>query len=302
MKKLLVATSLLLASTSATAGVINAAGGVSWKDIPGTAINLDTTTSFTQWWTDGGASGLDSSANALLSTAVYDAAPTLLVEANNGNYPELTGIGIINTLPDSIRDTVFVDNGKPTCNLCQLTYSFGGFKFTTSGFDATDAWLNVYLDYNPSSVVSISNIVGAQSGRTDGVNNAIAAAEIAKAVDGDLWLSMDIEEFVFTTSNLLIDGVANPNAAGGVSFFATINGGLAQANIVQATFQNNLFDIQAEQFSANFFDTEANKLNKYANLGSGAIVAATVSEPGAIAIFSLGLIGLGLSARRRMNK
>jgi hypothetical protein len=319
MKKLLVATSLLLASASANAGVINAAGGVSWKDIPDTLVNFSTVTSFTQWWTNGGPSGVSNTAGTLLPTAMYDAAPNTLALAAAGatDFPELVGIGSLVTLPTTLIE--FAGNGEPTCNGCQLTYAFGGFKFTTTGFNADDAWLNVYLDTSPGSAldavnsrVDISSLTGAQTDRTDAENDAIAMQQIEKAVNGTLWLSMDIEDFVFSTDNIetpdplnpLGPVITNPNASGGVTFFANITGGIAEDNIVVDSFEGGFFDIKASSFEANFLDDIGGDfvLNKYANEGAGRISAATVSEPGAIALFSLGLIGLGLTARRRMNK
>jgi hypothetical protein len=303
MKKFILASSLLIASVSANAGVVSAAGGVSWKVSPfiGPADpNLDVGVSFTQWWNDSGTNS--DMANAPLNTETLEVTPASLDAAGTA---ELVGIGSIFTAANSFN----AQNGQPYCNGCQLTFSFGGFFRTANladpslpDFNIDDAWLNVYLDYDMNSRVDVSNVSGDQTAVT-------ADLEVAKAVNGQLWLGLDIEEFFFTP----ISGNPNPNAAGNVNFSASVksglDGGIARDNIVNDTFSSldptnfsDVFDIVALGFSATFLAANGTDLVNYARSGAGNINAKTVSEPGAIALFSLGLIGLGLSARRRMNK
>jgi hypothetical protein len=308
MKKLLLATALSVASLSANAEVISTAGGVSIIQSPFTTAdqaNLQITTGFTQWWTSPGNS---SAANALLSTNTFLASPATL-DAAPGGITELVGVGEFENYNGSVADAALASKFNiPICNGCQLTFAFGGFLRDAvavaagDGFDFSNAWLNVYLDYDAASSASRTNIANAQTA-------AQADIEVAKAVDGDLWLALDIQAFTFAPlqSPFLPGGAVNPsynpNAAGAVGFSGNVVGGLAQDSFASDFFDidGNDFDFTTFGFTATFLDDNQNLVN-YAADGSGSVRARVVSEPGAIALFSLGLIGLGLSARRRMNK
>jgi hypothetical protein len=295
MKKLLLATALTVASMSANAGVISAAGGVTVIQSDFTTpsqANLQITSGFTQWWT----SPINSSvANALLSTNTFEASPAGL---NAAVETELVGVGVFESY-DGSPDDIGAPTNTAICNGCQLTFSFGGFLRTYDAtavdpldaviFNSDNAWLNVYLDYNMGSRLNETNISNAQT-------VAQADIEVANAVDGDLWLTLDVLNFSFDPD----DPSGNPNASGEVEFVGDIVGGDALANFV-TDFFSMTFDVDAYGFSATFLDTNGDLL-PYSRRGSGNVEARVVSEPGAIALFSLGLIGLGLSARRRMNK
>jgi hypothetical protein len=301
MKKLLLATALTLASISANAGIVSTAGGVSVIEASGTQpgdVNLDMTVDFTQWWTSVGNS---SAANALLSTDTFEASPTGL---NDAGEAELVGVGSFSVFNGTVSDALLTDTTNTAiCQGCQLTFAFGGFIRSFDGtnvdFNFADAWLNIYLDYDVTSTLNSANIYRDQTVAT-------ADEQVAKAVNGDLWLQLDILNFAFDPDDDdIING--NPNASGEVEFLGDVVGGDAQANFVTDLFGMS-FDADAYGFSATFLNcrncdnTDSNNIDAYSNRGSGNVQARVVSEPGAIALFSLGLIGLGLSARRRMNK
>jgi hypothetical protein len=308
MKKLLLATALTVASISANAGIVSTAGGVSVIEASGTQpgdVNLDMTVDFTQWWTSVGNS---SAANALLSTDTFEASPTKLNEAESA---ELVGVGSFTSVFNGTVDDAisFGVTNTAICQGCQLSFAFGGFIRTYDAnaldplnavtFNTDGAWLNIYLDYDVNSTLNSANIYRDQTVAT-------ADEQVAKAVNGDLWLQLDILNFAFDPDDDdIING--NPNASGEVEFLGNVVGGDAQANFVTDLFGMS-FDADAYGFSATFLNcrncdnTDSNNIDAYSNRGSGNVQARVVSEPGAIALFSLGLIGLGLSARRRMNK
>lgn len=278
MKKLLAAFALLMASASANAGVVSAAGGVSWIAAPGTP-NFSATVDFTQWWTISNTIGAGDIGGVLETTALD---PTVASLAGHATTPELVGVGKFN---------IGSGIGEPNCNGCQLTFSFGGFFLDISNVaqpvDATDAWLNVYLDYTFSTDFD----EGAISLIQDPVE---AASQAAKAVDGVLWLSLDVEGFSYIPTNI------DPTLESNTAFFGEVTGGIAASNFVENVFQS-LYETDAFGLTSGFVDRWGNITN-YSIRGSGNVQAQTVSEPGMLALLSIGLVGLVFSARRRITK
>jgi hypothetical protein len=304
MKKRLLATELTVASMSANAGVITTTGGVSviQSDFtPASSANLNTGVEFTQWWTLPGTNSSDP--YATLTTDTIEVSPGAL---NAAGSAELVGIGSISVYNGTVTDPTAPTN-KPICMGCQLSFSFGGFFRTYDAgtdialFDTTDAWLNIYLDYDFNSIVRPIDVGLDQGNDITEVN--FVSNQVAKAVDGQLWLSLDISNFTYDPNV----NASNVNAGGEVGFEGLVNfdparEGLVTNNIVTDFFTGS-YDVKTSGFTAFFEDiVGSGDLLRYAVNGSGNIQARVVSEPGAIALFSLGLIGLGLTARRRMNK
>jgi hypothetical protein len=297
MKKLLLATALSVASLSANAEVITTTGGVSViqsNTIAPDQANLQTSVDFTQWWTS---QGNTNTPGANLSTNTFVASPTALDAAGS---TELVGMGVINVFDGLVTDGNAPSN-KPICDGCQLSFTFGGFtREVGPGLDFSSAWLNIYLDYDFNSIANPFDIANDQ-GATISVSD-----EVAKAIDGDLWLSLDIRNFTFDPDA----NASNPNAGGVVGFQGDVSSDPARLGLASDAFVNDFFAIGGDSYDVNtrgftaFFEriSGSGNLLPYAVNGSGNIEARIVSEPGAIALFSLGLIGLGLSARRRMNK
>jgi hypothetical protein len=298
MKKLLLATALSVASLSANAEVITTTGGVSViqsDTIAADQANLQTSVDFTQWWTT---PVNTNTPGANLSTNTILASPATLDAAVNA---ELVGMGVINVFDGLVTDGNAPSN-RPICDGCQLSFTFGGFMrdVAVPELDFSSAWLNIYLDYNFNSIANPFDIANDQ-GATLNISD-----EVAKAVDGVLWLSLDIRNFVFTPDITN----PNPNAGGVVGFQGDVSSDPARLGLASDAFVNDFFAIGGDSYDVNtrgftaFFERTSGSGNllPYAVNGSGNIEARVVSEPGAIALFSLGLIGLGLSARRRMNK
>jgi len=281
MKKLITVTALLMASVSANAGVVSAAGGVSWESAPG-PYNFTPLIEFSQWWTSSNSVGAGD-INGVLDTTALDPQAASLASATN---PELVGIGSIVT--DS------GNTGQPSCGGCQLTFSFGGIFFDASGpspIDASQAWLNIYLDYSSSTDMDVGLFAS-------GSDTSAAASQVAKAVDGDLWLSLDVKEFFY------LPITSDPTLRGFTEFYGDVTGGPAQVNIVpdavESLTSSLFFDFGVDGLTTSFL--AGSSIVKFSGLGSSRAFAQTVSEPGAIAFLSVGLIGIALTARRRMRK
>jgi hypothetical protein len=176
---------------------------------------------------------------------------------------ELVGVGEFNLLNG-------LDNTGFLCAGCELTFAFGGIVLGAGGFDVTDSWIKIFSDSSADFVTSVGDFVDAQ--------------------DGQLWLTGAFDSF-----NLISGTIQSGFAEGLIS----VDGGLAFAN----------FDTDGQPIGLGGSDlklsSSANFLSnpKFSNVASADLVGNTVrvSAPATLAIFGLGLIGLGASARRRKS-
>lgn len=291
MKKLALATALLAASSAANAGVVSAAGGVSWTTT-NTTPNFSATIDFTQWWTTTNMTGKDD-INAAVSGTAID--PTLGSVAG-ASTAELVGVGSFKTNGQS---------GEPNCNGCELTFSFGGLFFdgqSQSLINADEAWLNVYVDYDMvNGAFDDEMIRGAANQETE------ANLQASRAVDGTLWASLSIDAFRYTPDSAYAS-IGEPLITGSTTFFGDVDGGIAEDNFVNGFFIG-MYDAAAQGLTANFDDPNSLfpftlnpadlQLSKYSQFGSGRVSAETVNSPSTIALFGLALVGLGAVSRRR---
>ncbi|WP_412971472.1 PEP-CTERM sorting domain-containing protein [Glaciecola sp. MF2-115] len=305
MKKLLATTALLLASSYASAGIVNAAGGVFWDALP-QAENFEASVDYTQWWTINNTTLVSDTNVAVDNSAILPTTANLT--ANLANDPELVGAGKFNMNASGL--------GAPQCASCELTFTFGGifldaFTPTPTGVFAPDgnggfvevfidiptlnttaAWLNIYLDTTNPGEFDEALIV----------NSATAGAEAADAVDGTLWLSSMLGDFEYT-ADTDFQVIAEPLAVGSSQFFGDAIGGIAQANFLENFFFGS-YETSAFGLTSAFVPTGASDISNisaYSRRGSGNVTAATIPEPSFIALFGLSLIGLGFAARRRKS-
>ncbi len=290
MKKLLLATALLTVGASANAGVVNAAGGVSWIAADAKP-NFSATIDFTQWWTTQNNIGKDDE-NGVLSNIAID--PTL-ASVSNTSGAELVGVGSFKV------NTGLV--GEPSCNGCELTFSFGGLYFDNQTLlNADDAWLNVYVDYDMANGVFDEELI-----RTSANKEAEAGIQAVRASDGTLWASLNLDAFFYTPDSRY-ENVGEPLISGSTEFFGIVDGGIAEDNFV-GHFFSGVFDAFADGLTASFDASDSDfrftqnpndmELSKYSQSGSGRVLAQTVSAPSTIALFGLALIGIGAINRRR---
>lgn len=287
MKKILAISTLLLASASANAGVVSAAGGVSWETGGNTLPNFSATIDFTQWWTTDNTA--DVNGGTLAGTSIAPTVSSLGTSLALGDAPELVGAG---------KFQLGTGVGEPNCNGCELTFAFGGLFFQADPnepIDATDGWLNVYVDYDK---------VGGQFDEALIVDAASAATQAVNATDGTLWVSLALRDFIYTpTADYLALG--EPLLDGNSAFFGEVLGGIAADNFVTDFFLG-VYEADAFGLTSRFDDNrrapnDASGLNvqNYSVRGTGNVEAATVVEPSTIALFGLSLIGFGAAQRRK---
>ena len=288
---------VLLASASASAGLVSAAGGVSWNTLP-SEPNFAAAVEYTQWWSTTNTTGIADHNVALDGASIAPTIASLATAIANGDSPELVGVGQV-LLGGGL--------GEPNCGNCELTFSFGGLYFDgiqtvgtgafapdgNGGFveimadvpviNSQDSWLNIYIDYQANEF---------DEGAV--VDEASANSEGAEAVDGTLWLSAQNELFEYTPDG---SSGAEPLSVGSSSFVSNIIGGIAQFNI-ESNFFQNMYDVDAFGLTSSFVKSDGTIAN-YSDRGTGNFAAQTVSEPGTMALFGLGLLGLAGVARRK---
>lgn len=290
MKKLLLATAMLAASSAANAGVVSAAGGLSWE-VDGGLPNFSATIDFTQWWTVSNTTTISDTNQAVSSASISPTFSSLIGSIQSGQAPELVGAGKFNLNQGGI--------GEPSCNGCELTFSFGGLFFDPANqaapIDSSTGWLNIYVDY--------AKVGGAFD---EGMmTNAVDVADHAsRAVDGELWLSLGLSDFIYNADPSYAS-LGEPLLSGTTLFYGDVVGGIAQNNFISDFFES-AFEADAFGLTSIFDDNSRApqssadlNVSNYSVRGNGNVEAATVSAPSTIAMFGLALVGLGISTRRR---
>ena len=283
MKKLLLATAMLAASSAANAGVVSAANGVSWE-VDGGLPNFSATIDFTQWWTISNTTGLTDYGTAVSGVSIDPTLASIAGAQANGDAPELVGAGKFN-LGNGV--------GEPNCNGCELTFSFGGLFFDpqtpAAPIDSSAGWLNIYVDYTQVGGVFDEGLIE---------DAAAAATQSANAVDGDLWLSLELRDFEYYADPAYA-AINEPLLSGTTLFFGEVVGGAAQSNFISDFFVG-AYEADAFGLASTFDDNSRAPQNsgdlnvsQYSVRGSGNVEAATVSSPSSIALFGLALVAVG---------
>jgi len=313
MKKLLLATALLVASTAANAGLVSGAGGVNWNaaDVNSTPNggNFFTSLDFRQWYVD---------ANGT-ATSLYDSGVL------NTSITELRGIGEINTGSN---------NGQPLPGGYELTFEFGGIAVdTTTGLldPQTNGFLNIYLDKD------FSNNAGGYDNTAAVIGDVLDSDQHADATDGDLWLGLNFAASSYTPtfdSSILPAAFQEVGLWGNNAFAGLIGGdanfgfqindaapGMAQSNFESdwTTYIGAVVDAIGFGLSSDFaverttvagdpqlgepalVYTGISGISTYSAGSSGTVEAFTVTEPTTLAVFGLGLLGLAGAARRKQS-
>jgi len=264
LKNIFVAISVTLASFNACAGVITA-GGITWDESPGGDMSADF--QIQQWFALPSSYGIGLDGQFIL---VDDSA------FPHDPSSELAGVGEFSEFSDG-RGAIF---GAPVfCAACELTFSFGGLiPESASGediiFNTDNSWLNIYID--TTSTLSFPG------GPYRNFNNYTALSsdshnDFTDAQDGTLW-----GEFKFDSFTLGPIDLSSRATFGQLS----IVGGLTD---VVDYFTGK----EVEMTSRLSFPGES----YYSDIAIGEFTSSSISEvpePSTMAIFTLGLMGLGL--------
>lgn len=278
-----VAAAMALAAPAANAISI---GGVTWTpSLQSSDANFGAQFNFTQWYVD--ASNATSSAeNVAPNVMAAQIVPTQI-----GVGDVLTGVGEIYSINELGTNPASSGGGAAGefCVGCELTFVFGGL--TVTGFNAalnpqfsSPGWINIYVDSSP---VSSYNPFFNYGAATDSVRQA----NVDKAADGDLWLSLNINDFSLTGT--LTGGSANANLE--------ITGGIASS----VFSKNELVNWDLSGFTDALYNSSAffGNGSKFSGLGNGQVLAKTIPEPASLALLGIGLLGLGgMSASRKRAK
>jgi hypothetical protein len=266
--KSLVALALGVSSLTVNADTVSA-GGVTWDSLP-TTPSFNASLEFTQWFTT------DNTTTMTDYNGSVDVGG--VVNPTGVTTEELVGVGEILAI-----------NSAPFCGSCELTFSFGGiFADGTGDFDFDSGWINVYVDTPVST--NFQNTSLASSWGTPGLQG-----DIDNAVDGDLWLSLSVEDGTYSETSGYVSGniSLNMNAEDGLASDIFDSNNTFGFDI----FSNELFDAVGSSLGASF--TEFRNGVYISTTSTGSIIANPVSTPASLGLFGGALILLGASVRRK---
>ncbi|MFZ4700304.1 MAG: PEP-CTERM sorting domain-containing protein [Candidatus Methylumidiphilus sp.] len=258
---------VLLFGSASAANALTVAG-ISWVPLttnPNTGFQFN----FTQWYVDSAhrtSTGLNQAADVLNALT----APTQIT-----NTSQLTGAG-----------SVYVVNSTPTTPASQLSFTFGvdvdtvntttgAITFKNGGF------ANIYLDTTPPvfDPYTVPGPLGTPAER------AVAQANVAEVADGDLWLSLTINNFTAgsLTGSAAVSASAQMSITGGAAAYA---------------FDPNFFGTFAGQYNSSAFVDNPSQFSKFGN-GQLRLDSYNIPEPSSLSLLGIGLLGFALSKKKK---
>jgi hypothetical protein len=202
----------------------------------------------------------------------------------------LTGVGEL---------TLGTGSGDLSCGVpCELTFTFGGVAVGANGFDLGQSYIEVYL----SDLLSNFNRDSVFSDADDA--SLFNEAEYLKAFEGTPWLTGIFEQAFYSPTAPDYIGLQEGNLKAAVDVIDD-GAGIANNNVLNDTLRERdfgtdfWFDALAFSLEASFFDFDAtNNTTVFARGNSGDFTANVVNAPGTLALFGLGLLGMGIARRK----
>ena len=183
----------------------------------------------------------------------------------------LSDVGIGSFL-SGVGELSLVQGGTDFCSGCELTYAYGGFEVNgINTFDVSNAWINFYVTEDSAVDFNYLNVLG--SGQT----------EIDKAFAASTWLELAIASAELQSVTLFEGTLVSQGY---------VTGGLAELN-----FDNDYFGGIVDALATGITIGSFNQQTGLA-IGSMNVLADTVPVPAPLALLGLGLVALGLRARK----
>lgn len=265
--KTLVAGAVLFSSTSAMAQYITV-DGVSWEtDVIGGIGDYhdedwDSSGPFRQWF---------SSVNTM-GTSINQLS-TITAPGAVGSF--LTGVGEVDS----------VQSDSDFCNNCELTYAFGGIEVLSLdintgdySLDIDNAWMNFYVtdlstNFKASTIANQADV------------DAAYGSDLA-----DTWLSLSIAS---ASLSLTLNTTTNQFDLEG----SMLTSGRAIGGSAYHNFNTDHFGLGIDATANGISNSGFNPLSGMAK-GTLITTADTVPVPAPLALLGLGLVALGLRARK----